>query len=395
MKKITFLVFSLLLLFTLKISAQAPDNDTCSGAVTNAITLNVGNPGVCNNTQVTIDNATDSGFSDGDCDNDGSKDLWFILTVPSSGGVRIETSSSGSIEDTVLAVYTGSDCANLTSIDCNDDLADGISTFSRVTISETPGSTIYIRVWDFDGASSGNFNICATEINLADNDDCIDAITLSTNSTTCTATLGSNDATNSEDAEPSIPDPGCETYLGGDVWYSISVPDTGRFYVETSNDDGSVTDTGMAIYSGTCSGLSLIACDEDGGSGNFSRIELSDQTQGQTLFVRVWSYGNTEIGTFNICAAKLPTLSTKDIQFGSFAIFPNPAKDDITLKFDRMDHKNTAINIYDIQGKLVLQTSQVPQNNKLQLTVSSLKTGMYFVTVKNGLHSETKKLMIR
>ena len=69
---------------------------------------------------------------------------------------------------------------------------------------------------------------------------------------TCVAIIGSNNATNSEDLDPTIPGTGCAAYGGRDVWYKVIVPASGKVIVETSEDDLSISDGGMAIYSGSC-----------------------------------------------------------------------------------------------------------------------------------------------
>ena len=64
MKKITLNLFAILcLIFTTPIIAQAHANDDCSGA----LMLTVGAPGICDNTLVSLDNASDSGLADGGC----------------------------------------------------------------------------------------------------------------------------------------------------------------------------------------------------------------------------------------------------------------------------------------------------------------------------------------
>jgi hypothetical protein len=395
MKKITFFFAPFLFFLSFQSYSQAPANNDCSGAIElfpDAFS--------CNNSVIVVNldnNATDSGVDDPGCADYAGGDLWYKLEMPSTGGVRIET-REGSLDDNGMAIYTGS-CGSLTLYGCNDN-GDGIDLLmATMEVAQPATDIIYIRLWAWAGGQIGDFDICAVEIPVpfvATNDDCVDATTLVFN-TTCNSIIGSNNATNSEISDPTIPLTSCaDTYAGRDVWYKFTVPTTDHFVIETSSDDGSIEDTVIALYSGNCgsNGLTQIDCNDDIGGGNtFSRIE---QTSTETeLFVRVWSLDNIKLGTFNICALELPTLDTDDFEIQNFKLFPNPTNDIVNLKFNKISANKISIAIYDIQGKLVLNTINKINNNRTQLIVSTLKTGMYILKVNDGNNSLTQKLIIR
>ncbi|QNH62724.1 beta strand repeat-containing protein [Hymenobacter sediminicola] len=136
------------------------------------------------------------------------------------------------------------------------------------------------------------------------NDDCATATPISSIGVgTCgTAVAGTNVGAT---ASTGTPAPGCASYLGGDVWYSLTVPANGIVQVETSQGSGtSISDTGLALYSGSCGSLSLISCNDDisSGTNNFSRVRATGLTPGSTIYARVWEYSNDAFGTFSICA---------------------------------------------------------------------------------------------
>ena len=62
-------------------------------------------------------------------------------------------------------------------------------------------------------------------------------------------------------ASSGVPAPGCALYSGGDVWFKVVVPLNGTLNIDTKGVV--LTDGGMAIYSGTCNALTLLACDDD------------------------------------------------------------------------------------------------------------------------------------
>jgi subtilisin-like proprotein convertase family protein len=128
------------------------------------------------------------------------------------------------------------------------------------------------------------------------NDDCAGAIPLTVGST-CNFTQYSNaNATAS-----AVANPGCASYSGGDVWFSAVVPLSGSLIFDSNT--GIVTDGGMALYSGTCGALTLLACDDDGSAnGLMPSLSQTGLTPGSTVYIRFWEYGNNNNGTFSLCA---------------------------------------------------------------------------------------------
>ncbi|MBK6397303.1 MAG: hypothetical protein IPF75_03300 [Bacteroidetes bacterium] len=100
-----------------------------------------------------------------------------------------------------------------------------------------------------------------------------------------------------------VPNPGCASYLGSDVWFSVTVPASGS--IDLDSDIGGMFDGGMAVYSGTCSALTLVSCNDDGSTnGLMPALTISGQTPGSTLYIRFWSYADGDNGSFSICAVE-------------------------------------------------------------------------------------------
>jgi len=75
-----------------------------------------------------------------------------------------------------------------------------------------------------------------------------------------------------------------------------------------------------------------------------------------------------------------------DRQMGALTVYPNPAASLLTLEFTLPEAKNTSIEICNIFGKAVKTIpagSCIKGNNKIEMNVSDLSNGMYFVRVKN------------
>ena len=86
--------------------------------------------------------------------------------------------------------------------------------------------------------------------------------------------------------------PSCANYIGGDVWFKVIVPFSGKLKFETNAI--SLKDAGMEIYSGKCNSLKLIECDDDDGTGNMPMIDRNGLIPRDTIFVRIWGKGSNE-----------------------------------------------------------------------------------------------------
>jgi gliding motility-associated-like protein len=105
-------------------------------------------------------------------------DVWFEITVPSSGSIHITAQpnlGAGALTDATMALYSGT-CSSLNQIACSDDHDyPGGDHDLLPFISEsglTPGSKVYLRYFGY-GSARGDFGIC---VSTATNDDCANAL---------------------------------------------------------------------------------------------------------------------------------------------------------------------------------------------------------------------------
>ncbi|MEO6490474.1 MAG: proprotein convertase P-domain-containing protein, partial [Ferruginibacter sp.] len=139
------------------------------------------------------------------------------------------------------------------------------------------------------------------------NDDPCNAITIPVGASCSFSNFTNENAT----ATSGVPNPGCSLYSGGDVWFQVTVPAGGALIFDTQT--GVITDGGMAIYSGTCNALTLIACDDDASSnGLMPMITAGGLIPGTTVWIRIWEYGNDNQGTFGICVTTPPPPPPND-----------------------------------------------------------------------------------
>jgi hypothetical protein len=127
-----------------------------------------------------------------------------------------------------------------------------------------------------------------------------------------------------------------------------------------------------------------------GGGGGGGRIKIFVPTCVQntitpTTNVSGGSGANTGlIGSYNVICSV--TGLYDNYVYHQIAVFPNPATDQITLKFkyfDSFKDENSTIEIIDLNGSKVLETtSSLHISNEQTIDISELKSGMYFLRLK-------------
>jgi hypothetical protein len=107
--------------------------------------------------------APGSGFNPG-CANYNGQDIWYAMPVPPSGNVLVSTASTGGLNDTGVALWTGPSCFSLALQGCDDDGGEGY--FSRLTANELPaGQTLFIQVFGY-GGGAGAFELCVEDLGV-------------------------------------------------------------------------------------------------------------------------------------------------------------------------------------------------------------------------------------
>ena len=231
-------------------------------------------------------------------------DVWFSAVVPAGGRIVFD-SNTGGITDGGMALYTTApnNCSGtFTLVECDDD-DSGNGAMPYIDRSGlTPGTTVWIRFWEYNNDANGTFQICAYAPTPPANDDPCGATVLPVG-TSCTP-MASTTLFASGTTGP--PAPTCANYAGGDVWFRLTVPASGSVILETF--PAGVTDGGMAVYTApSCTGPFVQEfCDDDGGTGLMPSLTMTGLAPSSTIWVRFWEFGNDNPGTFTICARTPP-----------------------------------------------------------------------------------------
>ena len=158
MKKLIPVLLFLLIIYSKELFSQG--NTPCQ-----ATQLTVG--ATCSFSTFNNSTFTDSNIPAppcGDYDLGNTEDVWFYFVVPAKGNVTIEGGEpSGGLSDICFAVYSGNVCSNITLLVCDDDLISTVETMPKISLfNRTPGEVLWLRVWDFEGNNTGDFNVCVT-----------------------------------------------------------------------------------------------------------------------------------------------------------------------------------------------------------------------------------------
>jgi subtilisin-like proprotein convertase family protein len=104
--------------------------------------------------------------------------------------------------------------------------------------------------------------------------------------------------------------------------------------------------------------------------------------------------GSINSWSITICSAN-PPLTIDDNQFLDFSMYPNPTKGSFTIQMGQTLSEKINIGVYDMSGRLVFDKNYT-SNGSLEetITLNSLQSGVYLVSVTDGTRKEVKKLIV-
>lgn len=346
----------------------APENDECTGAT--PVTVNP-DYSCAATTSGTLLGASESGYTT-TCFGTPDDDVWYSF-VATATSHKISLLNVSGFTDMYHALFTGTTCGSLTLVDgtCSDG---DVSTPTGLTI----GQTYYIQVYSYGTAAEvTTFDLCVgTPPAPPANDECSEAIVLPVGAVyTDYLTAGTNySATTSTQAAPTT----CFGFAGGDVWFTVQVPDSGNITLETGDatTGESGVDTVITAYSGDCTALVQVGCDDDSAAtGSYSLLPLSNLIPGSILYVRVYEYNNDNQGNFALSAYDA-TLANPNFDTAAFSYYPNPVKNTLNLAYK---NSISAVQVYNVLGQLVSDTNY--NANQVKVDFTALARGAYMVKI--------------
>ncbi|MBK7886893.1 MAG: hypothetical protein IPJ86_06175 [Bacteroidetes bacterium] len=229
---------------------------------------------------------------------------------------------------------------------------------------------------------------CNTANVICNNDNCLGAVNLTSNSS-CLNTLCSVDNATSD----SFTIPSCDLYggtiLGAGVFFKFT-PTTTALYTITVDPTGSL-DAVIVVYSGNCFNLMEIpggCMDTPGGAGATTTLSIP-LNAGVLYTIRVYDYGASApaigSGGFDICITNSCVTPTN----GSTTASPNPACIGNTINLS--GNANGSITSWSWTGPNgFTSNSQNPSVNNIQAN----QAGTYTVTATNSCGSTSSSVNV-
>jgi serine protease AprX len=97
--------------------------------------------------------------------------------------------------------------------------------------------------------------------------------------------------------------------------------------------------------------------------------------------------------------AEVLSVSNAPTSAQHFTLFPNPAKEEVNLKFFLQSESSIKISVYDASGKLISteqSSSKFPKGEFIKtIDTRSYSRGVYMVSIETSEYKETKKLIIK
>ena len=155
----------------------------------------------------------------------------------------------------------------------------------------------------------------------------------------------------------------------------------------------SVTGSPGSVFNWSVIGGSI----QSGGTSNTVVVHW-DSTKANALIkvIETSALGcNGSLVQQNVIVKSTIGIAENAMKMGSVSLFPNPASKILNVDFDLIHSANSKIEFVNMLGQSVLEFSKnVSSKDAIQLDISSLKTGMYFVSIVIGDEKKTMKITV-
>lgn len=179
-------------------------------------------------------------------------------------------------------------------------------------------------------------------------------------------------------------------------FYKIVLP-TGYNYTITPrlqdsyNSNNGNTYTLDALFTYSTDGVNWSTTFDDIISGNIT------VNNGGTIYFRTAPYFQGSIGTYllDINLTRTVALGINENEFANnIKVYPNPAKDFVTVNINDFDGELNQINLINIQGQNIFTFNTTNQSKILNLPINNFSEGIYMLQLQTSRGMLTKKLII-
>ncbi len=338
--------------------------------------------------------STDSGCASS------TADVWYTFTPTKTAEYTFKRTFLSGGATTGVTVYSGTP-GSLTMLTsgCGNQI---------VLVNLTAGQTYYVAVSTSTTSDPVYFSLCAYPSPPAPlNDSCATPTKLEIGKSFDGNAVIADNTSGTVDLE-NTPSPTCGVLefptRGRDIWYTVIVPPSGNFIVETQSVAGSlVTDTVLETYEGSCGltdlrpyyydlpapNVGTAYCNDQFviGANQFAGIKFTNKTPGDVVIIRAWCWAS-QFGEFKISVYDDTVMATKETEKNVAKIYPNPVHDVLNIQNSKTIND---VIIYDTSGKMVTKISL--NSEKGSIDVSKLNVGMYILKLISGDSTETVKFI--
>jgi Bacterial Ig domain/Secretion system C-terminal sorting domain/Bacterial pre-peptidase C-terminal domain len=166
-------------------------------------------------------------------------------------------------------------------------------------------------------------------------------------------------------------------------------------------------DFDISLYKASAAGnLSSLITTSQNSSNLAESILYNTPTAGATYYIKIYGYGgaNSTTQCYNLSLNTSSTSFIKAIRESSLvsdveknmAVFPNPAKGMVNIRFTALEEGDFQMQLVDVAGKTLIQQNRHFNNgeNSLELDINNIAGGLYFVKLTNEIQSAMSKLLI-
>lgn len=354
----------------------APDNDDCA----DAIEISCGNTYSGNTEEATDDDTP----IDPCAVAPGENAVWYVLQ---GNDQRVTLDLCVSDFNTILNVYQGTDCFDLTCVTGNDgsDFCDNGG--AAVSFNALAGETYYVLIsgaGGFFGNPSGNYELtvtCGALCDAPENDDCLNPTEIELKEMGAT----DYDLFTNVCALPAAEEAPCGGFFGGgvaqDVWFSFATGSNGS-PLELLLGFNPSTEFSYAIYE-AC-GFEPILCNANVASDS---VNVLDGLFANSVYViQVWNSGGPGVeDDFGILVRNTQPESISDIAYNQLEVFPVPTTDNVQVKGLTGEF---TYQLLDLAGKEVAGgTSQG------KVSLNTVESGVYQLVVTQNAKVYSQKVV--
>lgn len=342
-----------------------------------------------------------------------ANDLWYKMCVPegvselsfhlyNSDIIPLPTSQDPS--EPGLAVYDGNDSDELILNECfnsvfEDEFANGEIRWATLT-GLTAGDTLYMRVWDENNAAQKLFLAISERMEFPE-DYC--ETPASADATVCNILSEPTDFIAPFECAYSVTD--------NPAFYHFTVTESSQQpvsivlsnIIEYSFNDGDPVDVQFALYAWNgedCTNLggspmsdppnisgTYIGCASDSEELEFTQ----NLDAGQYVFV-VDGFSGLDGKSMFVADFNIVTTSVADFYKSTTTVFPNPAHEKFTIRFDDKNKNQVyQVEIYTAQGKCI--NRQTIQNSTC-VSTKNWEAGIYLIKITCNGQTFTEKLVV-